>query len=359
MRPPKSVTLENVRDARRKTLRERNSAGRAITAQDIVDAVCVVPGRNGRALKTTSPDRCERSSSAEASDEPNHPPSSDAEADQYTGTPTPAKRTRRATTGPGTYITLPDRLVMGDPRPRAEDLVGIIADELRCGPSGQSGKNHTVQLSHVADRADREMVRRMEIVWGLSGKPDQRLHLDQSSNMIFLCVEIHTPFDRGLCLILPTRRDLAILHMALQNKTLPGRRRKLRRNEQGYIHYEDVFERLQDRKYRLIPLSNWSEETGIQHVTRRRDGTVKFELYTPPFLQGPKGKERSTLPLFTLRCSPYFAAWKAYCTLDEAEPDVTWPDCFDEDVKLVRRIGALIKDSSNVNANVFAPTDSH
>ncbi|TRM63458.1 hypothetical protein BD626DRAFT_385605, partial [Schizophyllum amplum] len=237
------------------------------------------------------------------------------------------------------FITPLGNVLVDDPRPDPEDLMKVAPAGARCGATGQSNKGKNVQVSHAADRATCVGdLRSMEIAFGMKLF---ELNLDTRPNLIFLTADMHVYYDRGLITIIPLLPVLNKLFIALTEQTLDDWAwdKPPQRNSRGFIHHEDVFEFSNaGRKFRLVPLSTWGTETGIQIMTKRPDGTFRGKLYNPPFTTPTTRKPQ--LPLTTLHCSPYFAVWKAYWAINQ--PDVVWPSYVEEEMALILQIGEIM-----------------
>lgn len=118
------------------------------------------------------------------------------------------------------HITPPRNLIKGDPRPRAEDLEKVAPAGARCAFTKRDNGLLSIQVSHAADRATCLVdVRLLEVMLGMEHKS---LNLNTRPNLMFLTAEIHSTYDRGFCVILPSLKILGILWQALTTKTVKG-----------------------------------------------------------------------------------------------------------------------------------------
>ncbi|TRM63417.1 hypothetical protein BD626DRAFT_568822 [Schizophyllum amplum] len=229
------------------------------------------------------------------------------------------------------HITPPRNLIKGDPRPRAEDLEKVAPAGARCAFTKRDNGLLSIQVSHAADRATCLVdVRLLEVMLGMEHKS---LNLNTRPNLMFLTAEIHSTYDRGFCVILPSLKILGILWQALTTKTV------FRFTREG-------------RDYIFVPLLHWgNNQASIQCWTEQPDGTVARQTHDPPFMT-PIGEP--VLPGFTLHCCPYFVVWKAYKTL--SQPDVAVPDYAAAEAELVREIGDFMR--AELNADDVVPASS-
>ncbi|KAL1674740.1 hypothetical protein EV122DRAFT_293226 [Schizophyllum commune] len=228
------------------------------------------------------------------------------------------------------------------PRPRANDYASafLSADGLvRCASTGQSNENGTVQFSHVCDRSmSIGEQRRLEIFMGLER---DTMSLDTRWNIIPLCVEIHRPMDLGRVILLPTTPFLDKLLKAVTKKEIKGwkRNRIPRKNAKHFLHHEDVFPPDTVVDVRIVPLSNWSQESGIQHISRDAAGNIKRTYYEPPFVDE---NDQPVLPLMKVKCSVYFLFRKAYWALSKVNAG-EGPRYARADIRKVNRIGDYMR----------------
>ncbi|KAI5886937.1 uncharacterized protein SCHCODRAFT_02692756 [Schizophyllum commune H4-8] len=242
----------------------------------------------------------------------------------------------------GSAYNTPLKFSKDEARPRSYQLFSSYASDdgvLRCIITGQSNKNGTIQFAHVADRSlDNDMLRQLEKVSGVQPKT---MSLDTRSNIIPLCVEIHRPLDLGLLILLPCMSVLSDLFQVLNTKKIPPwtTKRRPRRNKERYIHHEDIWERGTEIEVHIVPVSTWSEDSGIRCITRHEDGTVERKYYEHPFMDE---EGRPEIPTIKVKVSPIYLAWKASVSLlkmGAGDP----PPYVAKEARLVMRIGKLMR----------------
>ncbi|KAL1690257.1 hypothetical protein GGG16DRAFT_56161 [Schizophyllum commune] len=240
-----------------------------------------------------------------------------------------------------TYKT-PSKFSKGDTRPKPDQLHdSFVSDDgvLRCIITGQSNKNGTVQFAHVVDRSlERDLLRQLE---KLAGMRRETMSLDTRTNIIPLCVEIHRPLDLGHIIILPCMAVLSDLLNLLTEKKLPSwvENQHPRRNKARYIHHEDCWERGTEIEVHIVPVSTWSEDSGIRCISRREDGTVVRKYYEHPFVDSNGQPE---IPTTKVKVAPIFLAFKAYISI--AKKGAGKPPAYVADeIRTLKRIGELIR----------------
>ncbi|KAL1713954.1 hypothetical protein EV715DRAFT_210530 [Schizophyllum commune] len=260
----------------------------------------------------------------------------------YTATPERGQGSRNQKQG-SSYHTPEGKLfkIIGRPRPNQLAVTFVSEDgTLRCAGTGQSNQNGTVQFCHIADRSISSAEKRqLEIVMG--HEPDG-LNLDTRLNLIPLCVEIHIPMDLGKVILLPTAPWLSKLRTALASKKIDDwkKRRAPRANSEHYLFHEDVFSPDTVVDVRIVPLlKQWSNESGIQYITRNKKGKIVRQLFEPPFTTK---KGEPVIPLMRVRCSPFFLAFKANWALTKPNAGKE-PKYVKSEVRELKRIGKLMR----------------
>ncbi|KAL1751081.1 hypothetical protein FB107DRAFT_251712 [Schizophyllum commune] len=279
---PSSVGLSKsdiVREARLRTLRKRDLVtGRAIVGKALyaVKTSRLAQERKSHAIKTPyrrSQKLLDKAPAVPVSVSPAGSTGSidsnnDRQSDvSYTPDQEQESRSRKK----NSYETPPGHIYKDTARPQTKVIAKtFVSDDglLRCSMTGQDNDNGIVQLAHALDRSADPMVQRQqEIIMGVQ-KGD--LSLDTRPNMIPLSMEIHRPMDRG-----------------------------------------QVFPRDTEIEVMIVPMSNWSKTSGIQHISYDQNGNIIHDYYKPPFVVDGK----AVLPLKKVKASPYFMARKAHWAL--------------------------------------------
>ena len=91
---------------------------------------------------------------------------------------------------------------------------------------------------------------------------------------------------------------------------------------------------------RIVPLlKQWSNESGIQYITRNKKGKIVRQLFEPPFTTK---KGEPVIPLMRVKCSPFFLAFKANWALTKPNAGKE-PKYVKSEVRELKRIGKLMR----------------
>ncbi|KAI4522039.1 hypothetical protein K525DRAFT_199784 [Schizophyllum commune Loenen D] len=228
------------------------------------------------------------------------------------------------------WITPTKRITYKDPRPKAKKIHEVAPTGDKCPLTGRSQASKVNQNAHLVEASTKDDdVEKMEESFGVV---EGSLNLHTRLNLVPLSADMHISMDASLMIIIPVLSDLQKLYDALDSKTVKDWDDKvpLKKNRAGFIHHE------QGRDFHAVPLLNWGDGP-IPFVKRYENGGSRTGAYGPPFFR--RGKP--ILPLMKLHCSPYFAVWRAYKTLEEVGLAKA-PKYMTEEAKLVVKIGKLL-----------------
>ncbi|KAL1690239.1 hypothetical protein GGG16DRAFT_56149 [Schizophyllum commune] len=351
---PSSVGLSKsdiVREARLKTLRKRDLVtGRAIVGKALyaVKTSRLAQKRKSHAIKTPyrrSQKLLDKAPAVPVSVSPAGSTGSTSSVDsnndrQSDVSYTPGQAQESRSRKKDSYETPPGYIYKDTARPQTKVIAKtFVSDDglLRCSMTGQDNDNGIVQLAHALDRSADPMVQRQQEI--IMGVQKGGLSLDTRPNMIPLSMEIHRPMDRGQVIILPTLPTLCKLWKALSTKTITdwSKKRSPYMNEEGYLYHDDVFPRDTEIEVMIVPMSNWSKTSGIQHISYDQDGNIIHDYYKPPFVVDGK----AVLPLKKVKASPYFMARKAHWALTK-EGAGQPPAYVEAEIQVLLYIGELM-----------------
>ncbi|KAI5886945.1 uncharacterized protein SCHCODRAFT_02590364 [Schizophyllum commune H4-8] len=229
---------------------------------------------------------------------------------------------------PRKKIFLPSR------RPGNDELAAISPKGHACIVTLEHNGNGTVENCHLLDRAcgaDPDIVEGMEIIMVMERGT---LDVDCPTNRVFLESKMHTAFDNGRWVLLPTVRDLRRMLSALRRQKLApieGQKQSPPRNSMGFTHHKDVFPNA-IRKVDIAPLSCWAD--GLKIYRERYVGCPE-----PAIMYGPQPFEKP-LPTIDVHCNLYYVVWKAYKTLQDR--NIHAHARYSVQERLVRQIGQIM-----------------
>ncbi|KAL1742942.1 hypothetical protein HDZ31DRAFT_42095 [Schizophyllum fasciatum] len=336
----KIVTPDDVRDARRRTLRNANiTGGDTVSESDRVRQAAqrqevsqhVKPRRSARLASSVTV-------SADGSGTPPSTSSSSRVGRSAARLSTPVRQYRPCRPRHIGLLTPQRRVGRGDPRPRREVVGKVAMLGERCGTSGRSplmGSNQVIH--HVARATKSQEVLMLEAVMGV----DQgKLNVDTRLNLVPMDSSLHGAYDAGLWCYLPTMPVLLRLYKALELKQLDGwtGRHPPHQNKSGFIHHELVFPfDGAGMDFHVVPMMSWDVNSHIPIAKKLPNGEYKTVSYVAPFTT-PSGKSR--LPLVSMHCSPYFVVSKAYWALTVKGAQM--PFYVHAEERIVRKIGKIL-----------------